>query len=160
MRSVSVGMKTINNPMKQILPVLLIGSLAMLPACSSGPMADSSNTTRGAVGGAAAGAVLGGIIGHQSGDAGAGAALGAAAGAVAGGAYGNQKDRVSTGNDHMRDSYGFTNDDYYELMTPQERAVLRDRAGNRSDVNIMSYLTSEERANLRRRAGSRSEIGR
>ncbi len=154
-------MKT-SNLIKPILPFVAISSLVVLPACSSGPMADASNTTRGAVGGATAGAVLGGIIGHQSGDTAAGAALGAAAGAVAGGAYGNQRDRVSTttGSDQMRDSYGFTNDDYYELMTAQERALLRDRAGNRTDVNLMSYLTSEERANLRRRAGTRNEIGR
>lgn len=148
------------NPTKYILSLLTISSLAVFTACSSGPMAHSSNTTRGAVGGAAAGAVLGGIIGHQSGDAAAGAALGAAAGAVAGGAYGNQKDRVSTSRDDTRDSYGFTHDDYYNLMTAQERAVLHDRAGGRGDVDVMSYLTSEERANLRRRAGARREIGR
>jgi hypothetical protein len=159
-RSVCVVMKPIN-PMKYIISLLTISGVAMFTACSSGPMAHSSNTTRGAVGGAAAGAVLGGIIGHQSGDAGAGAALGAAAGAVAGGAYGNQKDRVSTGSrDDTRDSYGFTHDDYYNLMTPQERALLHDRAGGRGDVNVMSYLTSEERANLRRRAGANREIGR
>jgi hypothetical protein len=124
-------------------------------------MADSSNTTRGAVGGAAAGAIIGGIIGNQSGEAGAGAALGAAAGAVAGGAYGNQKDRVAENRGEMRDSYGFTNDDYYNLMTSSERSILRERAGGRNDVSLMSYLTSEERANLRRRAGSRNgDIGR
>ena len=146
--------------MKNILSLLSIGGLAVLTACSSGPLADSSNTTRGAVGGATAGAVIGGILGHQSGETAAGAALGAAAGAAAGGAYGRQKDRAVTSSDQMRDSHGFTNDDYYNLMTAQERAILRDRVGGRSDVNIMSYLTDEERANLRRRAARNNEIGR
>ena len=146
--------------MKKSIPFLSIGSLAVLTACSSGPLADSSNTTRGAVGGATAGAVIGGIIGHQSGETAAGAALGAAAGAAAGGAYGRQKDRAVTSSDQMRDSYGFTNDDYYNLMTSEERAILRERAKGRSDVNMMSFLTDEERSNLRRRAAARNEIGR
>lgn len=145
--------------MKTYASIVSIGSLVFLTACTSGPLADSSNTTRGAVGGATAGAVIGGIIGHQSGDTAAGAALGAAAGAVAGGAYGRRQDRSYTTSDQMRDSYGFTSDDYYNLMTAQERQILHERARGRSDVAVTSFLTDEERANLRRRAGG-SHIGR
>jgi outer membrane lipoprotein SlyB len=144
---------------KQILPLLPLGlGLSLLfPACTN--TGYDNNTTRGAAGGAVAGAVLGGIIGHQSGETGAGAALGAAAGAAAGGAYGHSKDK-RTSNYQTRDSYGYTEDDYYNLLTTQERETLRSRAGGRQDVTLTSYLTDEERANLRRRATGRDEVGR
>src|SRR3954471_1633441 len=123
--------------------VLPATAFALLSACSS---ETSSNTQRGAAGGAAAGALIGGIIGHQSGETGAGAAIGAAAGAAAGGAYGHSKDTKADST--TRDSSGYTRNDYYNLMTPQERDVLKARAGGRTDVDTVAYLTDEERANL------------
>ncbi len=139
-----------------ITSLALAGTLTLFTACNSGY---DNNTTRGAAGGAAAGAVLGGIIGHQSGDAGKGAALGAIAGGVAGGAYGNNKDRQAE-NYQNRDSYGFSPDDYYNMLNADERSILRSRAQGRTDVELTSFLTEEERENLRRRASGRSEIGR
>lgn len=139
-----------------ITSLLLAGGLTLFTACNSGY---DNNTTRGAAGGAAAGAVLGGIIGHQSGDAGKGAAIGAVAGGVAGGAYGNQKDRQAEGYQN-RDAFGFSPDDYYNLLNADERSILQSRARGRTDVQLTSFLTDEERANLRRRATGRSEIGR
>jgi hypothetical protein len=147
-----------NSPhvMKKYLTILSVSGLTLLTACNSGY---DNNTTRGAAGGAAAGALIGGIIGHQSGDAAAGAAIGAVAGGVAGGAYGNNKDKKTT-NYQTRDSYGFTTDDYYNLLNAQERETLRARAQGRNDVELTSYLTDEERANLRRRAAGQNQIGR
>lgn len=142
--------------MKKIITIVSVTGLTLLSACNSGY---DNNTTRGAAGGAAAGAVIGGIIGHQSGNAAQGAALGAVAGGVAGGAYGRSKDSREASYT-TRDSYGFTNDDYYNLLTSDERATLRARANGRSDVELTSYLTDEERANLRRRATGQSQIGR
>lgn len=142
--------------MKKIITVISIGALSLLSACNSGY---DNNTTRGAAGGAAAGAVLGGIIGHQSGDTGKGAAIGALAGAAAGGAYGNQKDK-RTSDYQTRDSYGYTDDDYFNLLTAQERETLRARASGRADVLLTSYLSEEERANLRRRATGGNQVGR
>lgn len=143
--------------MKNILPILSIAGLSLLTACNSGY---DNNTTRGAAGGAAAGALLGGIIGHQSGDAASGAALGAVAGAAAGGVYGNQKDKRTSANYQTRDTYGFSSDDYYNLLNTQERDILRARTQGRTDVELTSFLSEEEKANLRRRAGGRSEVGR
>lgn len=139
------------------LPLVAAASL-LFTGCNSGY---DNNTTRGAAGGAAAGAVIGGIIGHQSGETGAGAALGAAAGAAAGGAYGHSKDK-RTADYQTRDSYGFTEDDYYNLLTSSERETLRSRAGSgsRSGVTLTAYLTDDERSNLRRRAAGKAEIGR
>lgn len=145
-----------NPSMKNYLSVISVGSALVLAGCNSGY---DNNTTRGAGAGAAVGAVIGGIIGHQSGDAAAGAALGAVAGGAAGGAYGYQKDKRA--NDYQtRDSYGFSEDDYYNLMNSDERQILRARAQGRSDVQLTSLLTSEERANLRRRASGQSQVGR
>ena len=130
--------------------------IALFPACSStGP-----NTQRGAAGGAVAGAVIGGIIGHQSGETGAGAALGAAAGGLAGGAYGNRKDNASGARIVGQDSYGYTADDYLNLLTANERDTLRSRAPSSSGAQLADYLTSQEKANLRARANSQREIGR
>jgi hypothetical protein len=142
--------------MKKIITILGVTGLSLFTACNS---SYDNNTSRGAAGGAAAGAVIGGIIGNQSGEAGKGAALGAAAGAIAGGAYGHSKDQ-RTADYQTRDSYGFTNDDYYNLLTSSERETLRARANGRSDVELTSYLSDEERANLRRRANGQSQIGR
>jgi uncharacterized protein YcfJ len=142
--------------MKNYLSILSVSGVVLLAGCNSGY---DNNTTRGAGAGAAVGAVIGGIIGHQSGDAAAGAALGAVAGGAAGGVYGHQKDK-KTASYQTRDSYGFTDDDYYSLMNADEREILRARAQGRSDVVLTSYLTDEERANLRRRASGQSQIGR
>lgn len=142
--------------MKTIITILSASGFLLLGACNS---SYDNNTSRGAAGGAVAGAVIGGIIGNQSGEAGKGAALGAAAGAVAGGAYGHSKDRREASY-QTRDAYGFTDDDYYNLLNSDERAILRSRANGRSDVQLTSYLTDEERANLRRRATGQSQVGR
>ena len=136
-------------------PAFFGAAVLVLSACSN---PNNTNTQRGAVGGAAAGALIGGIIGHQSGEAGAGAALGAAAGAAAGGAYGHSKDKQVDST--TRDSYGYTRNDYYNLLNAQERDVLKARAGGRTDVDTIAYLTDDERANLRRRAAGQNEIGR
>lgn len=142
--------------MKKIFLFLSGLGLAGLAACNSGY---DNNTTRGAVGGAAAGALIGGIIGHQSGEAGSGAALGAAVGAAAGGAYGHNKDK-RTSDYQTRDAFGYTDDDYYRLLTAQERETLRARSNGRTDVALTSYLSDEEKANLRRRATGQNQIGR
>ncbi len=145
-----------NSSMKNYLSVLSVSGAMLLTACNSGY---DNNTTRGAGAGAAVGAVIGGIIGHQSGDAAAGAALGAVAGGAAGGAYGHQKDK-RTSNYQTRDSYGFTADDYYNVLNSDEREILRARTQGRTDVELTSYLTEEEKANLRRRATGQSQVGR
>jgi hypothetical protein len=145
-----------NSTIKKYLSVLSVGGVVLVTGCNSGY---DNNTTRGAAGGAAVGAVLGGIIGHQSGDAAAGAALGAVAGGAAGGAYGYNKDK-RTASYQTRDSYGFTDDDYYNLLNSDEREILRSRAQGRTDAALTSFLTDEERANLRRRASGQSQVGR
>ncbi|MBI2510544.1 MAG: hypothetical protein HYV96_01080 [Opitutae bacterium] len=134
------------------IPSILALSCVLLAGCESmGP-----NTQRGAGTGAAAGAVIGGIIGHQSGETVAGAALGAAAGGLAGGAIGRQQDRVagSSSSYDVRDSYGYTDNDYLSLLTQSEMDTLRARASGRGG-NLTDYLTNEERANLRARASAR-----
>lgn len=138
--------------MKTFTSILALGCVLLAGCESTGP-----NTQRGAATGAVAGAVIGGIIGHQSGETTAGAALGAAAGGLAGGAIGRQQDRVasSTSGYDSRDSYGYTDGDYLNLLTQGEWDTLRARASGRSSSNLADYLTSEERANLRARASSR-----
>ncbi len=143
--------------MKKSLSILSVSGMVLLSACANNGY--DNNTNRGAGAGAAVGAVIGGIIGHQSGETGAGAALGAVAGGAAGAAYGNQKDK-RTASYQTRDSYGFTDDDYYNLCNSDERETLRARAQGRSDVALTSFLTTEERANLRRRASGQSQVGR
>jgi uncharacterized membrane protein YebE (DUF533 family) len=145
-----------NSSMKNQLSVLCVGGAILLAGCNSGY---DNNTTRSAGAGAAVGAVIGGIIGHQSGEAASGAALGAVAGGAAGGTYGYQKDKRA--NDHQaRDSYGFSEDAYYNLMNSEEHQILRARAQGRNDVQLTSLLTFEERANLRRRANGPSTVSR
>ena len=146
-----------NSMMKRYLSILSVGGVALFAGCSN--TGYDNNTNRGIAGGAAAGAVIGGIIGHQSGETGAGAALGAVVGGAAGGAYGHSKDQ-RTADYQTRDSYGFTDNDYYNLLTSDERETLRARAQGRTDAALTSFLTDDERANLRRRASGQSQVGR
>jgi uncharacterized protein YcfJ len=140
--------------MNIIRSAFLLGAIGLLVGCeSTGP-----ETQRGAAIGAATGAVIGGVIGHQSGETAAGAAIGAAAGGVAGGAYGKHKD--DTNSRGSRDYYGYTPQDYYNMMTSDEREILRRRAEGRSYNDITDFLTEEERANLRARNERRQQIGR
>ncbi|QYM80143.1 hypothetical protein K0B96_05880 [Horticoccus luteus] len=127
--------------------------VAALSGCSSNP---GPNTTRGAAIGATAGAIIGGVIGHQSGETGAGVAIGAAAGGVAGGAYGNRQDERQASGER---SYSAA--DYQALLTPDEVAILQERARASGRVNyeLTDFLTEQEKANLRARAERNRTIG-
>jgi len=73
---------------KEILAMLLAGSLLLFGCESMGP-----KTEKGAVAGGLIGAAAGGIIGYQTGNPLIGAGIGAATGAVAGGLIGNAWDK-------------------------------------------------------------------
>lgn len=140
--------------MKTTLCLLAVLALAVMPSCYDRP-----NTTRKAGIGAATGAIIGGVIGHQSGETAAGAAVGAAVGGAAGGAIGAQQDRNRSTIDAPTDRYGYTSNDYLNLLTPDEMETLRSRAPRDANVDLAAYLTADEKANLRRRASSRRTIG-
>lgn len=128
-------------------------------SCSSDP---GPNTTRGAAVGAATGAIIGGVIGHQSGETAAGAAIGAAAGGVAGGAYGHRQDQANgTTTTTTTTSRYYSAEDYQALLTPDEVAILqqRARASGRVNYQLTDFLTEEEKANLRARAERNRTIG-
>lgn len=124
--------------------------------CSSEP---GPNTKRGAATGAVIGGVIGGVIGHQSGETAAGAAIGAAAGGAAGGAYGHRQDQAA-GTTTTTSTY-YSAADYQALLTPDEVAILqqRARASGRVNYQLTDFLTEEEKANLRARAERNRTIG-
>jgi len=148
---------------KTITVFLTIIALAFATGCqTTGP-----NERRGAELGALAGAVIGAVIGNQSGEAGAGAAVGAIAGAVAGAAVGNNRDqqdsrRYEQGTvsaQPLRDQFGYTAEDYMNLMTNEEIEILQSRADLRPEVPMATLLTDQEKTNLRKRKVSQRQIG-
>ena len=149
--------------MKTAAVILASGAL-LFASCAAPGTHEREGTELGAV----AGAVIGGIIGHQSGETAAGAAIGAAAGGALGAAVGAEKDRAENRRyergavraQPAKDQYGYTIDDYYNLMTDDEMDILQARAQTRPEVSMGVLLTDQEKANLRRRAQSSREIGR
>ena len=135
-------------PLPIILGSFVLGSFC---GCSSSP---GPQTTRGAAVGATAGAIIGGVIGHQSGETAAGAAIGAAAGGVAGGAYGNSQDRAANSRAATPPTRTYSPADYQALLTPEEVAILQQRAKASGQLNyqLTDFLTEQEKANLRARA--------
>ena len=143
--------------MKTILLLSAAACVAATCGCSSEP---GPNTKRGAATGAVIGGVIGGVIGHQSGETAAGAAIGAAAGGAAGGAYGHRQDQA-VGTTTATTSRAYSAADYQALLTPDEVAILqqRARASGRVNYQLTDFLTEEEKANLRARAERNRTIG-
>jgi uncharacterized protein YcfJ len=152
--------QSVNSPkiMKTIILISAAACVAATCGCSSNP---GPNTTRGAAVGAATGAIIGGVIGHQSGETAAGAAIGAAAGGVAGGAYGHRQDRASGTTTTTTTTRDYSAADYQALLTPDEVAILQERARASGRVNyqLTDFLTEQEKANLRARADRNRTIG-
>ncbi len=134
----------------------------------AGCSAPGTHERRGTEIGAVSGAILGGIIGHQSGETAAGAALGAAVGGTAGAAIGAAQDREEDRRyergamraEPKTDEFGYTFQEYVDLMTDEEMEILQARADARPSVPLSNLLTDQEKANLRLRAEGNREIGR
>ncbi|WP_221030882.1 glycine zipper domain-containing protein [Actomonas aquatica] len=150
--------------MKKTLTSSVVGlGLLLMVGCS----APNTHERRGTEAGAVAGAIIGGIIGHQSGETAAGAAIGAAVGGTAGAAMGAAKDREEDRRyergtvraQPVQDQYGYTLQDYMQLMTDEEMEILQARADARPEVPMGQLLTDREKANLRRREVADKEIG-
>lgn len=148
---------------KTITVLFTIIALTFATGCQSvGP-----NERRGAELGALAGAVIGAVIGNQSGEAGAGAAVGAAAGAAIGAAAGNKRDqeesrryeRGTVSAQPAKDQFGYTFEDYLNLMTNDEVEILQSRADLRPEVPMATLLSDQEKTNLRKRKVSQRQIG-